>query len=85
MSLNLRISKNILQIGEPKASKSKFMHTLLKTKNIFAIEQKVIVSRFVKNVAIFFGTPGIYTKIYVCIICNSKSSFQGNYSRIIHE
>ena len=29
MSLNLRISKNILQIGEPKASKSKFMHTLL--------------------------------------------------------
>ena len=55
MSLNLRISKNILQIGEPKLSKSKFMHTLLESKSIFAIEQKAIVSCFVSNVAFLLG------------------------------
>ena len=47
LCLNLRISKNILQIGEPKVSKSKFMHTLLESKSIYAIEQKSIVSCFV--------------------------------------
>ena len=57
MSLNLCISKNILQIGEPKVSKSKFMHTLLESKSIFAIEQKAIVACFVKNVAFLLGHP----------------------------
>ena len=55
MSLNLCISKNILQIGEPKVSKSKYMHTLLETKGIFAIEQKAIVSHFLKYVVFLFG------------------------------
>ena len=56
-SLNLRISKNILQIGEPKVSKSKLIHTLLKSKSIFAIEQKATstVACFVKNVAFLLG------------------------------
>ena len=53
MSLNLRISKNILQIGEARVSKSKFMHTLLESKSIFTIELKAIVSCFVKNVAFY--------------------------------
>ena len=57
MLLNLHISKNILQIGEPKLSKSKFMHTLLESKSIFAIEQKAIVSCFVKNFAFLLGHP----------------------------
>ena len=57
MSLNLLISKNILQIGEPKVSKSKFMHTLLESKSIIAIEQKDIVACFVKNVAFSLGHP----------------------------
>ena len=66
MSLNLRISKNILQIGKPKASKSKFMHTLLETKSIFAIEQKAIVSRFVKDVAFLLGHP-VYIQRYMYV------------------
>ena len=57
MSLNLRIWKNALQIGEPKVSKSKCMHTLLESKSIFAIEQKAIVACFVKNVACLLGYP----------------------------
>ena len=60
LSLDLRISKNISQIGEAKVSKFKFMHTLSESKSIFAIEQKAIVSCFAKHVAFFIGTPGIY-------------------------
>ena len=45
LSLDLRISNNILQIGEAKVSKFKFMHTLSESKSIFAIEQKAIVSK----------------------------------------
>ena len=55
MSSNLRISKNILQIGESNVLKSKFMHALLESKSIFAIEQKAIVACFVKNVAFLLG------------------------------
>ena len=51
MSLNLRISKSALQIEEPKVSKSKFTHTLLESKSIFAIKQKAIDACFDKNVA----------------------------------
>ena len=36
-------------------SKSKFIHTLSESKNIFALEQKAIVLSFVKNVAFFLG------------------------------
>ena len=50
LSLDLRISKNISQIGEAKVSKFKFMHTLSELKSLFAFEQKAIVSYFVKNV-----------------------------------
>ena len=60
MSLHLRISKNILQIGESKVSKSKLIHTLFESKSIFAIEQKAIVSCFVKNVAFLLGHPVLY-------------------------
>ena len=38
-------------------SKSKFIHTLFEAKSIFAIEQKAIVSCFVKNVAFLLGHP----------------------------
>ena len=38
-------------------SKFKFMHTLSKSKSLFAIEQKDIVSCFVKNVAFLLGHP----------------------------
>ena len=38
-------------------SKFKFMHTLSESKSIFAIEQKAIVSCFVKNVAFLSGHP----------------------------
>ena len=55
--LDLRISKNILQIGEAKVSKFKFMHSLSELKSIFAIEQKAIVSCFVKNIAFLLGHP----------------------------
>ena len=41
--IDLRIHKNIIQIGEAKVLKSKFMHTLLELKSIFAIEKKTIV------------------------------------------
>ena len=36
LSLDLRISKNILKIREAKGSKFKFMHTLSESKSIFA-------------------------------------------------
>ena len=36
---------------------SKFMHILLVSKSIFAIEQKAIVSCFVKNAALLLGHP----------------------------
>ena len=55
LSLDLRISNNILQIGEAKVSKFKFMHTLSESKSIFAIEEKAIVSFFVKDVALLLG------------------------------
>ena len=55
LSLELRISNNILQIGEAKVSKFKFMHTLSESTSIFAIEQKAIVSCFVKDVALLLG------------------------------
>ena len=42
-------------------SKFKFMHTLSESKSIFAIEQKAIVSCFVKDVALLLGHP-IYMK-----------------------
>ena len=51
LSLDLRISKNISQIGEAKVSKFKFMHTLSESKGIFAIDQKAIVLCFAKNIA----------------------------------
>ena len=38
-------------------SKSKFIHTLSESENIFALELKVIVSSFVKNVAFLLGHP----------------------------
>ena len=57
LSLDLRTSKNILQIGEAHVSKFKFMHTLFQSKIIFAIEQKAIVSCSVKNVVFLLGHP----------------------------
>ena len=36
--LNLHISKNMWQIGDAMVSKSKFIHTLLESKNIFVLE-----------------------------------------------
>ena len=38
-------------------SKFKFMHTLSESKIIFAIEQRAIVSCFIKNVASLLGHP----------------------------
>ena len=38
--LDLRISKNVLQIGEAKVSKFKFIDTLSESKSIFAIEKR---------------------------------------------
>ena len=38
-------------------SKSKFIRTLSESKNIFALEQKVIVLSFVKIVAFLLGYP----------------------------
>ena len=38
-------------------SKLKFMHTFSESKSIFAIEQKDIVSCFVKDVALLLGHP----------------------------
>ena len=63
LSLDLRIPKNILQVGEAKVSKFKFMHALSESKSIFAIEQKAIVSCFVKNVAFLLGHPIVLTMI----------------------
>ena len=54
-SLDLRISKNISQIRENKVSKFKFLHTLSESKSLYAIEQKTIVSCFVKIVAFLLG------------------------------
>ena len=56
LSLDLRISNNILQIGEAKVSKFKFMHTFSESKGIFAIEQKAIVSCFVKMLRFYWDT-----------------------------
>ena len=42
-------------------SKFKFMHTLSEAKGIFAIEQKAIVSCFVKDVELLLGHP-VYIK-----------------------
>ena len=36
-------------------SKSKLIHTISESKNIFALEQKAIVLSFVKNVAFLLG------------------------------
>ena len=38
-------------------SKFKFMHTFSESKGIFAIEQKAIVSYFVKTVTFLLGHP----------------------------
>ena len=38
-------------------SKFKSMHTLSESKSIFSVEQKALVSCFVKNVAFLFGHP----------------------------
>ena len=59
LSLDLRISKNVLQIGEARVSKFEFMHALSESKSIFEIEQNAIVSCFVKNV----GTLGRYLSL----------------------
>ena len=53
LSLDLSVSKNI---GEAKVSKFKFMHTLSESKSIFAIEQKTIVSCFVKMLRFYWDT-----------------------------
>ena len=45
-------------------SKFKFMHSISKSKSIFAIEQKTIVLCFVKNVAFLLGHP-VYIYIYI--------------------
>ena len=57
LSLDFRISKNILLIGEANVSKFKFMHTFSESKSILTIEQKAIVSCFVKHVAFLLGHP----------------------------
>ena len=57
LSLDLRISKNILHIGEGKLSKFKSLHTLSESKGSFANKQKAIVACFVKNVAFLLGHP----------------------------
>ena len=56
-------------------SKSKFIHTLLESKNTFALEQKVIVVSFLKNCCVFIGTPGI------CVFCDvTKQTKYGRYN-----
>ena len=70
LSLDLRISKNILQIGEAKVSKFKFMHTLFESRSIFAIEQKAIVSCFIRNVAFLLGHPVEIFLIFFLICLN---------------
>ena len=53
----------MLQIREAKVSKFKFMHTFSESKSIFAIEQKVIISCFVKDVTLLLGHP-LYLQFY---------------------
>ena len=43
-------------------TKKKFMHTISQSKSIFAIEQKAIVSCFVKDVALLLGHPNLYKR-----------------------
>ena len=63
------LSKNILQIGEAKVSKFKFMHTLSESKSIFVTEQKAIVSCFLEYVAFLLGHPVV--KLYFEIVIES--------------
>ena len=42
-------------------SKSKLIHTLLESKNIFVSEQKAVAYSFVKNVAFLLGHPVVNT------------------------
>ena len=67
LSLALRILKNILQIGEDRVSKFELMHTFSESKNSFEIEQKAIISCFVKNVAFLLGHPVNYRKFYAVL------------------
>ena len=60
LSLDLCIAKNILQTGEAKVSEFKLMHTLSESKSIFAIEQKVVATCFVKNVTFLLGHPVLF-------------------------
>ena len=56
LCIQIYISQRIFdKIGNVKASKSKFIHTLSEYKNIFALEQRVIVLSFTKNVAFLLG------------------------------
>ena len=65
LSLDLHIAKNILQIGEAKVSKFKFMHTLFELKSIFAIEQKAIYHFMLcKKCCIFIETPSRNNSIW---------------------
>ena len=51
-------------------SKFKSMHSLSELKSIFAIEQKVIVSCFVKDVALLLGHP-----VQNCQVCSSLDHY----------
>ena len=42
-------------MGDAKVSKSKLIHTLSKSENTYALEQKAIILSFVKNVAFLLG------------------------------
>ena len=42
-SLDVRISKNILQIGEASVTKFEFMHTLSESKSIFEINKRLLL------------------------------------------
>ena len=50
-------------------SKSKFIHTLSKSKNIFALEQKAIVLSYVKNIAFILGHPVYAVHVKICSTC----------------
>ena len=54
-------------------SKSKFMHSLLKSKSIFAIEQKAIVACFVKNVAFYWDTRYINELVEIFLKLSTKT------------
>ena len=58
MSLDLRVSENILQIGEAKALKAKIIHTLSESKSISVIEQRLLFHASPKC-CMFIGTPDI--------------------------